>query len=136
MCDLLHIILLLTKYPYWVYSIERSLMLTVIEHSYFIRKAEKILTQEQRIELIDFISIRYDQGDIMAGTGGVRKVRFAHQTGKGKSGASRVIYLVVDELGYVHLLDIFEKNVKDNLSKAERNEIRKLIEILKKRKRT
>lgn len=111
-------------------------MLTVIEHSYFIRKAEKILTEEQRTELIDFISIHYDQGDVMAGTGGVRKIRFAHQTGKGKSGASRVVYLAVDELGHVHLLDIFEKNVKDNLSQAERNEIKKLVETLKKRKRT
>jgi len=115
---------------------ERLLMLTVIEHGYFIRKAEKILTEEQRTELIDFISIHHDQGDVMAGTGGVRKIRFAHQTGKGKSGASRVVYLVVDELGHVHLLDIFEKNVKDNLSQAERNEIKKLVEILKKRKRT
>ncbi|MBK6895504.1 MAG: type II toxin-antitoxin system RelE/ParE family toxin [Alphaproteobacteria bacterium] len=111
-------------------------MLTVIEHHYFIRKAERILTEKQRIELIDFISLHYDRGDVMAGTGGVRKIRFAHQTGKGKSGASRVVYLVVDELGHIHLLDIFEKNVKDNLSKAERNEIRKLVEILKKRKRT
>ena len=124
----------MTIYPFWVYHVERSLMLTVIENNYFIRKADKILTAEQRIELVDFISIHYDQGDVMAGTGGVRKIRFAHQSGKGKSGASRVIYLVIDEMGCIHLLDIFEKNVKGNLSQAEKNEIKKLVEILKKRK--
>lgn len=70
----------------------------------------------------------------MAGTGGVRKIRFAHQTGKGKSGASRVVYLVIDEFGYIHLLDIFEKNEKSNLSQGEKNEIKKLVEILKKKK--
>ncbi len=109
-------------------------MLTVIENPYFLRKAEKILTEEQRIELIDFISVNFDKGDVMAGTGGVRKIRFAHQSGKGKSGASRVVYLVIDEFGYIHLLDIFEKNVKSNLSQGEKNEIKKLVEILKKRK--
>lgn len=109
-------------------------MLTVIENPYFLRKAEKRLTEEQRIELVDFISVNFEKGDVMAGTGGVRKIRFAHQSGKGKSGASRVVYLVIDEFGYIHLLDIFEKNEKSNLSQGEKNEIKKLVEILKKRK--
>lgn len=107
-------------------------MLTVIEHTQFEREAKKILTAEQHLDLIDFISVNYDKGVILAGTGGVRKIRYAHQTGKGKSGASRVVYLVIDKKGCVHLLDIFEKNVKENLSDAEKNAIRKYVEILRK----
>ncbi len=107
-------------------------MLTVIEHESFAKAAKKILTEEQREELIDFISIHYDKGSVMNGTGGVQKIRYAHQTGKGKSGAARIVYLVVDKKGYVHLLEIFEKNVKENLSDAEKNAVKKLVEILKK----
>jgi len=107
-------------------------MLTVIENPYFIKKASKILTDEQRIELIDFISVNYDKGDTISGTGGVQKIRFAHQTGKGKSGGARVIYLVLDKKGCVHLIDIFEKNTKENLSGADKNAMKKLTEILKK----
>lgn len=107
-------------------------MLTVIEHETFVKEAKKILTGEQYIELIDFISVNYDKGDVLAGTGGIRKIRFAHQTGKGKSGGSRVVYLVIDQKGCVHLLDIFEKNVKANLSQVQKNMLKKLAEILKK----
>jgi hypothetical protein len=106
-------------------------MLTIIEYSYFIKKASKILSDEQRLELIDFISVNYDKGSVMSGTGGVQKIRFAHQTGKGKSGAARVIYFTVAEKGSVYLLDIFEKNIKENLSDAEKNAIKKLATILK-----
>jgi len=107
-------------------------MLTVIENSYFISKASKILNDGQRTELIDYISVNYNKGIVMAGTGGVQKIRFAHQTGKGKSGAARVIYLVLDKKGHVHLLDIFEKNVKENLTDSDKNAMKKLVEILKK----
>lgn len=106
-------------------------MLTVIEHAQFQKEAKKILTTEQYADFIDFISVNYDKGAVIAGTGGVRKIRYAHQTGKGKSGASRVIYLVIDAKGCVHLLDIFEKNVKENLSDAEKNAIKKYVELLK-----
>lgn len=68
----------------------------------------------------------------MSGTGGIQKIRYAHQTGKGKSGAARVVYLVIDRKGCVHLLDIFEKSVKENLSDAEKSAMKKLVKILKK----
>ncbi len=107
-------------------------MLTVIEHDFFVKEAKKILTEEQRLELVDYISVNYDKGAVISGTGGLQKIRYAHQTGKGKSGASRVVYLVVDKKGCVHLLEIFEKNVKENLTKAEKNALKKLVEHLKK----
>lgn len=108
-------------------------MLTVFEHAHFIRHAEKILTEEQRIQLIDFISVHYDKGDVIQGTGGIQKIRFAHQSGKGKSGAARVIYFAISERGSVHLIDIFEKNVKDNISDSEKNVLKKLTALLKKK---
>ena len=107
-------------------------MLTVIENPYFIRKVSKMLNESQRVELIDFISTNYHKGAFISGTGGVQKIRFAHQTGKGKSGGTRVIYLTLDKRGCVHLIDIFEKNTKENLSDADKNAMKKLTDILKK----
>lgn len=68
-------------------------------------------------------------GKAMAGTGGVRKMRFAFEH-RGKSGSVRVIYVDFDIREKLYLLTAYPKNEKDNLSKAERNELKKLVERL------
>jgi hypothetical protein len=65
----------------------------------------------------------------MQGTGGVRKIRWARK-GSGKSGGVRVIYYFYNETMPLFLLNIFGKNEKENLSKAERNKMAKLVSIL------
>lgn len=62
----------------------------------------------------------------MPGTGGARKVRFAGR-GKGKSGGFRVITFYAAEDIPVFLLDIYGKDTQANLSKAECNELRKIL---------
>ena len=68
-------------------------------------------------------------GAVMQGTGGVRKMRFAFEH-QGKSGSVRVIYIDFEVYEKIYLLTAYTKNEKDNLSKEERNEIRKLITVL------
>ncbi|MBS6464248.1 MAG: type II toxin-antitoxin system RelE/ParE family toxin [Firmicutes bacterium] len=68
-------------------------------------------------------------GDVMRGTGGVRKMRFAFEH-KGKSGGIRVIYIDFEIYEKIYLLTAYTKNEKENLTKEECNEIRKLISIL------
>lgn len=106
-------------------------MLTVIEHESFNKEASRLLTSEQREDFINYISVRYKKGDIMTGTGGLQKIRYAHRAGKGKSGGVRIVYLVVDRKGCIHLLEIFEKKDKENISQAEKNILKKLVEQLK-----
>jgi len=69
------------------------------------------------------------EGDVIQGTGGIRKIRFAFEN-RGKSGSIRVIY--IDFLIYekVYLLTAYPKNEKDNLSQAERNQMKALVEKL------
>ncbi len=62
--------------------------------------------------------------DVMAGTGGFRKVRFARQ-GRGKSAGARVIYIYRNDKFPVFLITVFAKNRKANLTKAERNALAK-----------
>lgn len=68
-------------------------------------------------------------GDLIEGTGGIRKLRWG-RSGRGKRGGVRVIYYYHSELMPLYLLTMFAKNKQDNLSKAERNELAKLADIL------
>ena len=69
-------------------------------------------------------------GEVMEGTGGVRKVRFA-LPGRGKSGGARVIYYFHSDVMPAFLLSIFAKKEKGNLTKAERNALVRLVDVLK-----
>ena len=68
-------------------------------------------------------------GAVLKGTGGIRKTRFAFEH-RGKSGSIRVIYIDFEVYEKIYLLTAYPKNEKDNLTKAERNELRELVEIL------
>jgi hypothetical protein len=70
-------------------------------------------------------------GVVMQGTGGLRKMRFAYE-GRGKSGSVRVCYVDFVSLDTVYLVTAFSKNQQANLSKAERNNVKKVIETLRK----
>ena len=65
----------------------------------------------------------------MEGTGGVRKLRWG-RGGQGKSGGVRVIYYFHDENMPLYLLTLFAKGDKANLTKAERNELAELVDLL------
>lgn len=66
---------------------------------------------------------------VMQGTGGLRKVRFAIDN-RGKSGSVRVVYVDFVVYETIYLISAYPKNEKDNLSKAERNAIKSVIEKL------
>ena len=65
-------------------------------------------------------------GAVIRGTKGLRKIRIAFE-GRGKSGSGRVAYVDFTVHEVVYLITAYPKNEKDNLSKAERNEIAKMI---------
>ena len=62
----------------------------------------------------------------MPETGGGRKLRW-RAPGRGKRGGVRVIYYHYNESLPLFLLNVFTKNEKSDLSKAERNELKKLL---------
>ena len=65
----------------------------------------------------------------MRGTGRLRKMRFAFEH-RGKSGSIRICYVDFEQLEIIYLLAIFPKNEQENLSQAERNILKKKIDIL------
>lgn len=95
----------------------------------YIRLAEKLLSVEERQDLISYLAEHPKSGDVMEGTGGVRKLRW-RRGGQGKSGGVRVIYYFHDDLMPLYLLTLFAKGDKANLTKAERNELAELVNAL------
>lgn len=87
------------------------------------------LTDKELKALQEELTINPSKGDVMKGTGGLRKIRIAFE-GRGKSGSARVCY--VDFIVYerIYLITAYSKDEKDNISKSERNEVKKLIKIL------
>jgi hypothetical protein len=104
-------------------------LITVAETEPFQRKVRRLLTEDEKAELITYLSAFPKSGMLIQGTGGIRKVRWA-RSGRGKSGGVRVIYYFHNFGMPLYLLTLFGKNEKTNLSKAERNVLAKAVEKL------
>jgi hypothetical protein len=105
------------------------MLLTVAELPEYLRTAGKLLSDEDRRAVVSYLAAHPKAGDLMEGTGGVRKLRWARE-GRGKSGGVRVIYYFHSEAMPLYLLTMFAKNERANLSKAERNELAGLVDLL------
>ena len=93
------------------------------------RWAELGLTDKELKTLQEELTIDPHKGDVIQGTGGLRKIRIAFE-GRGKSGSARVCYVDFAIFERIYLITAYAKNEKDNLSDAEKNEVKKLIKLL------
>jgi hypothetical protein len=107
-----------------------SALTTVAETPEYLRRAERLLSPAERMEVVGFLAANPRAGDLMQGTGGVRKLRWG-RGGRGKSGGVRVIYYFHSEAMPLYLLTVFGKNQQANLSRAERNDLAALVQMLK-----
>ena len=102
-------------------------MHTVIETPAFRASArDEGISADERAAMISYVSRNPADGEIIPGTGGARKLRFAGR-GKGKSGGYRIITFYADADMPVFLLDVYSKDSQANLPKAERNELRVIL---------
>ncbi len=104
-------------------------MQTIVELPEFLRKSQDFLANEEKLSLINYLAAHPQAGDIMQGTGGIRKLRWAAQ-GRGKSGGVSVIYYYHNETIPLFLLTVFGKGEKSNLSKSECNDLSKFTGLL------
>jgi len=99
-------------------------METVVETPGYLAIASKLFSEEERSAIVSLLATEPEAGDLMQGTGGFRKVRVARR-GMGKSGGARIIYIFRNSTYPLFLITVFAKNEKANLSKRERNELKK-----------
>jgi hypothetical protein len=105
-------------------------LLTIVETRAYLARADKLLDEDAREGIKVEIATDPECGVVMRGTGGVRKFRFAVGN-RGQSAGVRVVYYFCNERMPAFLLTVFAKNEKDNLSKEERNNLAKLVNVLR-----
>ena len=107
-----------------------SIVHTVLETPIFTRRADALLSSEDRADLIATLAADPKAGMIMSGLGGIRKIRFA-PVGMGKSGAFRVIYYLLDDDTPVLALLLYGKNEQVNPTPEQKKVMLRLVEALK-----
>ncbi len=102
---------------------------TVVETPTYLAIAGKLFSEDERADIVALVAADPECGDLIRGTGGFRKVRVA-RGGMGKSGGARVVYIWRNEKFPVFLITVFPKNQKQDLSMAERNQLRKRADTI------
>ena len=106
-------------------------MQTVIETESYLRAVKDAkMGETEREAAVDLVATDPEAGDVMQGTGGVRKARLAGR-GKGKSGGYRIVWYFGGGDIPVFLLTVFGKGEKANLTQGERNALRQMTKLLK-----
>ena len=82
--------------------------ITITELPEYIRRADYLFSESGRKAVVDYLAEHPKSGDLMEGTGGIRKLRWSRGN-KGKSGGVRVIYYYHDERIPLYLLTMFGK---------------------------
>lgn len=104
---------------------------TFIEVPIFTKRWKEIGLGDDELKYLQIMLLKNpDSGQIMEGTGGIRKVRFPLEN-RGKSGSVRVCYTDFAEYEVIYLITAFEKKEQENLTMEEKNAIKKLVKALK-----
>jgi hypothetical protein len=105
---------------------------TFVEARGFSGCREEYLSDVLYARLQQLLMARSDAGDVMPGCGGLRKVRVGDALrGKGKRGGIRVVYLHVPEAGRFYMIDVYDKDERDDLSPADKKLFRQLARAVK-----
>ena len=105
---------------------------TFIQTDEFVKNWKRLGLNDDDMRRLELEILKNPQaGNVIKGTGGLRKLRFAFDD-KGKSGSVRICYVDFLLKETVYLITIYPKKEKDNLTKFECNNIKKMINILEK----
>jgi hypothetical protein len=96
-----------------------------VETPIFTADVKELLSDEDYAALQQHLVSQPDAGDVVAGTGGLRKVRWT-TAGRGKRGGTRVIYYHVVAQAQIRMILIYRKGIKDDLSQKEKTILRKI----------
>lgn len=106
-----------------------SYYITIAEMADFIDDSKSVFTEEEYDDLVLFLAEHPDSGELIPGTGGVRKLRWRAK-GQGKRGGARVIYYFRDLNVPVYLLAVYAKGEKLNITEREKKEMSKMVDMI------
>jgi hypothetical protein len=98
-----------------------------IETPIFTRLANWMLSREDRESVTEALAENLDAGDVIPGSGGLRKLRMPG-SGRGKRGRFRVIYAIRKQGERTFLIFLFAKNDTEDLTDKECRQLANLME--------
>jgi hypothetical protein len=98
-----------------------------VETPIFTEDVRALMSDDRYAELQRHLAFRPDAGDVIQGTGGLRKFRWA-LSGKGKRGGARVIYYWRVSESQILMLAMYSKGTQSDLSASEKKLLRKIVE--------
>ncbi len=96
----------------------------IAETSIFTKEITEILSDDEYRKLQEFLVAHPESGDVIKGSGGLRKIRWK-LSGRGKRGGIRMIYCYCREASLLLMIYVYEKNKTSDLTPKQ-------IEILRK----
>jgi len=110
--------------------VEDAPEITVLQLPKFKAEATEVIGTDGIEALAVYLINHPDAGDVIPGSGGARKLRWAAK-GKGKRGGARIIYLYVVIAARIFLIRCYTKNVKADLTADEKKQLRQMAAHLK-----
>jgi hypothetical protein len=101
--------------------------MVIVETTVFTKLIQELMSDDDYKDLQEALVNRPDLGDVIKGSGGIRKVRWKLE-GKGKSGGVRVIYYWVVSEEYIRMLYVYPKGKQANLTKAQLAQLKAIVE--------
>ncbi len=102
-------------------------MMVIIETHIFTRRIKELMGDDEYRALQETLVNRPSIGDIVPGTGGLRKVRWK-QEGHGKSGGVRVIYYWMTENEHLYMLYVYRKSRQEDLTAEQKKDLKSIVE--------
>jgi hypothetical protein len=99
----------------------------IVETRVFTARIIELLSDDEYRELQRDLVERPTIGRVIPGTGGLRKLRWA-SSGRGKRGGARVIYFWHPASSTLLMLFVYPKNERENLTPAQCQALRKIVE--------
>jgi hypothetical protein len=96
-----------------------------IETPIFTADVCALLSDEEYTSLQQHLVVQPNAGAVIAGTGGLRKIRWT-VSGRGKRGGTRAIYYHVVAQAQIRMILIYRKGIKDDLTPKEKTVLRKI----------
>lgn len=105
---------------------------TFMELPLFAQHRQAYFDDEQFRVFQNFLSANPYAGNSIAGTGGLRKIRWADPgRGKGKRGGTRTIYFVHDGIDQIWLFTIYDKDMADDLTADQKRQLKERLDYEK-----
>jgi len=104
--------------------------ITVLQLPKFKAEATELIGEDGIEGVAVYLIDHPDAGDVIPGSGGARKLRWAAK-GRGKRGGARIVYLYVVIAARVYLMRCYAKNIKTDLTADEKKQLRQIAAHLK-----